>query len=472
MRTLAIILISLISIPAMAKKQDIEVSLHNSTSDTIKVYMVVSKSTTEQGENAFDPETIFPGKTLKKTIIVERYSFVRAWGEPINKGGRTKIEQSIIQKGDDKFSRTLAYELDPNNQKDVVSLSSLSNKYKFDPSFFYDKKETNPKPISALFNRHLGGIIAYREEGDSIIIERTVSPVQLGTENNIKYGTLTSTDEYLISSETNQEIGSSIPVVGTLGIDFVNSNTYQIKLSYRGMGVIEWEDNGVNIDDAFYSLNEKTLYNIGELRTRYPNLKLDVIDKAFVFDGIFAEVTRMNKLATKNEINASTFFNNAGFFKKETKSLSSETYGSSYLGFWTTGTMDLTGGLDRASYVYYSKESQLLAFKSNEEVISYYNDLKSTNPDLPNLVNKSQILDYFKSEKAQIMEQYDIPQNIDNQLMNNLRNIDPNTENPLLNPDNSQFENLIQEFIQRQNNSQLNNNILNQLNEKFKNQNN
>jgi hypothetical protein len=232
MRTLVIVLISLISIPAFAKKQNIEVSLHNSTGDTIKVYLVVSKSTTEQGENAFDPTTIFPGKTFKQTITVERYSFLGAWGEPIDKGGRTKIEQLIVLKGDNKFSRTMAYELDPNNQKDVVSLSSLSNKYKFDPSFFYDKKETNPKPISALFNRHLGGIIAYRQEVDSIIIERTVGPVQLGTENDVKYGTLTSTDEFLISSETNQEIGSSIPVVGSLGIDFVNSNTYQIKLSY------------------------------------------------------------------------------------------------------------------------------------------------------------------------------------------------------------------------------------------------
>ena len=469
MRSLTIFLISLISISVIAKKQDIEVSLYNSTNDTIRVYMIVSKNTTEQGENAFDPQTLFPGKNLKKTISIERYSFLRAWGEPINKGGRTKIEQAIVQKGDNKFARNLAYELDPNNQKDVVSLSSLSNKYKFNPSFFYDKKETNPKPISALFNRHLGGVIAYREQGDSIIIERTISPVQLGTENDIKYGTLTSTDEFLISSETNQEIDSNIPVVGTLGIDFLNSNTYQIKLSYRGMGVIEWEDNGVNIDDAFYSLNERTLYNIGELRTRYPNLKLDVIDKAFVFDGIFAEVTRMNKLATKNEINASTFFNNAGFFKKETKSLSSETYGSSYLGFWTSATTDLTGGLDRASYVYYSKESQLLAFKSNEEVLIYYNDLKSTNPDLPNLSNKSQILEYFSSEKIQIMEQYNIPQSIDNQLMNNLRNINPNIENPLLNPDNLEFENLIQEFIKQQNNSQLNSNTLRELNEKFKN---
>jgi hypothetical protein len=238
------------------------------------------------------------------------------------------------------------------------------------------------------------------------------------------------------------------------------------------MGVIEWEDNGVNIDDAFYSLNEKTLYNIGELRTRYPNLKLDVIDKAFVFDGIFAEVTRVNKLATKNEINASTFFNNAGFFKKETKSLSSETYGSSYLGFWTTGTTDLTGGLDRASYIFFSKKSQLLAFNSNDEVMTYYNELKTTNSELPYLADKTQVLNYFKLEKSKIMEKYDIPEDIDNQLMNDLRNIDPNSENPFLNPDNSQFENLIQQFMQRHNHSQLDSNILRKLNEKFKNQNN
>jgi len=438
MKTIITILSLTFAIVTQAQTNKVDIEIFNSTSDTLLVYVTESKtgSMSDNGNNLFTPEILLPGKALtKKEIKVTRYSVIKTWGEFVKKGGKTETTQEIVQKNTKKFNKSLTVQLDPENQKDVVSLSTVANKYKYNPSLFYDKQDLSPKPIDGLFNQYLGSIIAYIEVGNSIKIKRRIFPSTINTIDRVHYGTQTNTDEFTISGVTNQSANGNIPMFGELGVSVESNNTYQVRLSYRGIGVIDWENhNKVDIDKAFFKLSDTTLYVIGSLREKYPNLKLDIIDKAFVFDGIFAEVIKMNKLSISNNVNASTFFNNQGNFVKESKALSSEAFGSSYIGYWSTRTVNMTGALDLASYVYNNKRIMEIQIQPNTVVLSDYSKLKTANPSLPDLKTKKEIEDYYKGNNKEIMIKHDIEPALDLKFKNELNNKDIMNLDKIINP--------------------------------------
>ncbi|MCA6437614.1 MAG: hypothetical protein IM600_17170 [Bacteroidetes bacterium] len=438
MKSIFTILTLSCALVANGQTNKIDIEIFNSTSDTLLVYVTESKtgSMSDNGDNLFTPETLFPGKALsKKEVKVTRYSVIKTWGEFVKKGGKTETIQEIVQKETKKFNKTLSVSLDASNQKDIVVLSTVANKYKYNPKLFYDTKDLSPKPIDGLFNQYLGSIIAYREVGDSIKIERRIFPSMINTIDRVHYGTQTNTDEFLISGVTNQEANGNIPMFGELGVSLGINNTYQVRLSYRGIGVIDWENhNKVDIDKAFFKLSDTTLYVVGALREKFPELKLDIIDRAFVFDGIFAEVVKMNRLTINNNVNASTFFNNKGNFTKESKSLSSEAFGSSYIGYWSTNTVDLTGALDLASYVYAKMRLNELQIQNNTVALNDFSKLRETNPTLPNLKSKSEIEDYYKTKNAELMKNNKIDKTLDLKLENELKKKDNLKLEEILNP--------------------------------------
>lgn len=222
---------------------------------------------------------------------------------------------------------------------------------------------------------------------------------------------------------------------GELGVSIQANNTYEVRLAYRGIGVIDWENhNNVDIDKAFFKLSDTTLYVLGELRERFPALKLDIIDKAFVFDGIFAEVIKMNRLSISNNVNASTFFNNKGFFNRESKALSSEAFGSSYIGYWSSRTVDLTGALDLASYVYTNKKIIELQTQNNAIALNEYSKLREANPTLPDLKSKKEIEDFYRDINKELMIKHEIEPSLDLKFRNEIKNKDINNLEEILNP--------------------------------------
>ncbi|MBV6654863.1 MAG: hypothetical protein KI786_13955, partial [Mameliella sp.] len=445
MKKLTILIVSLFTFLNLYSQQNkVSFDIFNSTEDTLYVYVTVSSSGSfnDNGDNVFTPEILPPKKAIKKSNIkLPRYSILKAWGEIKSKGGKTEVEQALIQKNTSSFKKTLKISLNSSNRRDVVELTTIANKYKYDPSLFYNKNELSPKPINGLFNQYLGAIIAYREIGDSIKIERRIFPTTLGTVDRIHFGTKTSTDEYVVSGVTNQGAEGKIPIFAELGVNLESTNTYEIKLSYKGIGVIDWENhNNVDIDKAFFKLSDTTLYVIGEMRERYPDLKLDIIDQAFVFDGIFSEVTKLNKLSITNSVNASTFFNNEGYYNKETKSLNSEVFGSSYIGYWSSRTVDLTGALDKATYVYVTKELFQVKQEEDVTVVQHYDSLRITNPTLPKYNSKEEIIRYYESKKAEIKEKYEIPESLDKRFENQIIQNDQDVIKGILDSGNSGFE--------------------------------
>jgi len=288
MKTITAILTLTLAMVAKGQTNKVDIEIFNSTADTLQVYVTESKTgaMTDIGNNLFTPERLLPGKALKKEEVrVTRYSIIKVWGEFLNKGGKTETIQEIVQRDMKTFNKTLVVQLDPSNQKDIVTLSTVANKYKYNPILFYDQKDLSPKPIQGLFNQYLGSIIAYTEVGDYIKIERRIFPSTINTTDRVHFGTQTNTDEFVISGETNQSANGNIPMFGELGVSIQANNTYEVRLAYRGIGVIDWENhNNIDIDKAFFKLSDTTLYVLGELRERFPALKLDIVDKAFVFD--------------------------------------------------------------------------------------------------------------------------------------------------------------------------------------------
>lgn len=438
MKTIITILTLTLALAANGQKNKIDIEIFNSTSDTLVVYVTESKSgaMADIGNYLFTPERLLPGAALKKAeVLVTRYSIIKVWGEFLNKGGKTETIQEIVQKDMKTFNKTLNVQLDPSNQKDIVTLSAVANKYKYNPSLFYDQKDLSPKPIQGLFNQYLGSIIAYREVGDSIKIERRIFPSTINTIDRVHFGTQTNTDEFIINGETNQSANGNIPMFGELGVSIQATNTYEVRLAYRGIGVIDWENhNKIDIDKAFFKLSDTTLYVLGELRERFPAIKLDIIDKAFVFDGIFAEVIKMNRLSISNNVNASTFFNNKGYFNRETKALSSEAFGSSYIGYWSSKTVDLTGALDLASYVYTNKKLIDIDTQNNEIALSNYSKLRETNPALPDLKSKKEIENFYIDKNKELMIKHEIDPSLDLKFRNEIKNKDINKLEEILTP--------------------------------------
>lgn len=438
MKTIITVLVLNFVMIAKGQTNKVDIEIFNSTIDTLIVYATESKSgsMTDIGNNLFVPIRLLPGTALKKKEVkVSRYSVLKVWGEFLSKGGKTETVQEIVQKDMKSFKKTLTVQINPSNQKDIISLSTVANKYKYNPSLFYDKKDLSPKPIQGLFNQYLGSIIAYTEVGDSIKIERRIFPSTLDTTDRIHFGTQTNTDEFVISGETNQSAKGNIPMFGELGVSIQASNTYEVRLSFRGIGVIDWENNNnIDIDKAFFKLSDTTLYVVGELRERFPLLKLDIIDKAFVFEGIFAEIVKMNRLSISNDVNAATFFNNKGYFNRESKALNSETFGSSYIGYWSSRTVDLTGALDLASYVYTNKKIIELQNQASTVALSDYSKLRRTNPSLPVLNTKKDIEDYYKDKNKELIKEHEIDPLLDLKFKNELKNKNINTLEEILNP--------------------------------------
>jgi hypothetical protein len=438
MKTIITILTLSFAIVAKGQTNKVDIDIFNSTTDTLTVYVTESRTgaMTDIGNNLFTPERVMPGTSLKKKEVrVTRYSIIKVWGELLKKGGKTETIQEIVQKDMKTFNKTLAVQIDPSNQKDIVTLSTVANKYKYNPSLFYEKKDLSPKPIQGLFNQYLGSIIAYTEAGDSIKIERRIFPSTIGTIDRVHFGTQTNIDEFIINGETNQSANGNIPMFGELGVSIEADNTYEVRLSYRGIGVIDWENhNKIDIDKAFFKLSDTTLYVLGELRERFPALNLDIIDKAFVFDGIFAEVIKMNKLSISNNVNASTFFNNKGYFNKETKALSSEAFGSSYIGFWSSRTVNLSGALDLATYVYTNKKIIELQNQENAIALSDYSKLRETNPSLPDLKTKKEIEEFYTDKNKELMKIHEIAPSLDLKFKNEIKNNDIKNLEDILKP--------------------------------------
>lgn len=437
MKAIFTILTLTFALIANGQTNKVDIEIFNSTNDTLNVYVTESKTgaMTDIGNNLFTPERLPPGVALKKKEVeVTRYSIIKVWGDFLNKGGKTETIQEIVQKDMKTFNKTLSVQVDPSNQKDIVSLSTVANKYQYNPRLFYDQKDLSPKPIQGLFNQYLGSIIAYTQVGDSIIIERRIFSSTINTVDRVHFGTQTNTDEFVISGETDQSANGNIPMFGELGVKIEANNTYEVRLAYRGIGVIDWENhNDIDIDKAFFKLSDTTLYVLGELRERYPALKLDIIDKAFVFDGIFAEVVKMNRLSISNNVNASTFFNNEGHFNRETKALSSEAFGSSYIGYWSSKTVDLTGALDLASYVYTNKKIIQLQAQNNDIALSDYSKIRETNSSLPNLKSKKEIEDFYKNKNKELMNKHEIEPGLDLKFKNEIKKNEINTLEEILN---------------------------------------
>lgn len=427
-----LLFLGLLAINLQGQTNKVDFEIFNSTNDTLLVYVTESRtgSMTDNGNNLFTPEKIFPRQSLnKKEIKITRYSVIKTWGEFVNKGGKTETIQEIVQRDLKTFNKTLKVELESSNQKDIVNLSVVANKFKYNPSLFYDKKDLSQKPIQGLFNQYLGAIIAYREVGDSIKIERRIFPSTINTVDRIHFGTQTNTDEFVISGVTNQAAIGNIPMFGELGVSVESSNTYEVRLSYRGIGVIDWENhNKVDIDIAFFQLSDTTKYVIGELRERFPKLKLDIIDKAFVFDGIFAEIIKLNRLSVSNNVNASTFFNNKGNFNRETKALNSEAFGSSYIGYWSSRTVDLTGALDIASYVYSTKKLIDIQGQSDDVVLNEYSKIRVTNPSLPDLKTKKNIENFYNEKNKDIRLKYSISPELDKKFKDEFKEKNNNSK--------------------------------------------
>lgn len=297
----------------------------------------------------------------------------------------------------------------------------------YEPRNFINN-DFSPKPLHGLFNQFLGALQAYRiTSNNDTIFEYRVAPVDLGLNPQIGeiIGTQTSNQQIEFSNIIDQKVKVSIPVITELGITFAFNRMHSIKLEYKNIGVVDW------IKTA--SMNPKPTTNVlkedmpsadqielGRLYAKFgDSLRLQRIDKAYIFDGIYLEHKEGSKTTASNEIRASTFVTNSGTFEFSNSKVTSKVFGSSYLGYWIGNTSPNFGGLLEYFEAVYS--AQIPKLLTDNLLIEEYKKLRKANSTMPDLNTTSDIKLYYNKKLTEYLQKN--PTDIDNKLLSSGDNV-------------------------------------------------
>jgi hypothetical protein len=258
---LTTILILTIGFSAFSKDWKVKVMLINDTKDDITVYV-------KQSDQVNSSQTVLLRIKLKNeaqidtTILVKQYSIISAYAT-LNKGGKTDVSTMLVNDKNMTFSPelTLPKDLTNDNKPSLTDFTTSPKLLEFDPKTFMNKTNS-PKPISELFNQFLGGLaICVNKNGKDSIIDR-IEPRELGTEMKPYYNSVEDKKELYFTNQTDQNIKASIPGIVQLNVNFNYSKLYHLKIVYKGVGEIGWQ-NVNNVD-----INKNFVDNVG-LKTHY-----------------------------------------------------------------------------------------------------------------------------------------------------------------------------------------------------------
>jgi hypothetical protein len=384
----------------------LKVSISNGTGDSLTVHIETSKNIGDPNANNLTPPfLLIPNGSYEHEFAVDRYYIARIWGSIVRKGGRTESYEIVLSERSNNFSPNLTIPSSADRNISVSSLLDVKSQLKYDPTKFIEKSVMTPAPADELFYKYLGGVIAYyKDDSNKVQILKIITPIDLGAIDDRHFGTLTNNQSFNIMNTGGQDINANIPVISQLGVGFKLNTLYEIKVSYKGLGVIGWENNRkIKVEEKLLALPSEILYNLGRLKHLYPNLKLDQLNKAYVFDGIYLEINQYSSLTSSNKISGSTFFSTDGYFERSQKSLDSRVFGSSYLGYWTELQNDCSGSLDFALAVYYELSSKLYAAQTDEAVKKDYEELRKVNTSMPAYTTRAQAINYMSNLKQQVV---------------------------------------------------------------------
>lgn len=395
----------------MAKAEKVSFILTNSSGADQVITVQYSDPSSGSATRQIWAGTIKNGQTIstdKKDITKNSTVYIYC----SLKGARKKLNQYVITKKmlDEGFIIT-----SDNITVEETALSNFTGTNKiieFDSSFFLEK-DIAPKSISGLFNQYLGGLIVYKEDTVDGKISKTlldrVDPIELKTVmKNFPRASIKKSEKYFISSDNSVNVNGAFPGIVKASFNFSGQNLYELNVIYDDCGIIDWMKEGeINISDAFMNnVSRNTHYRLAKLREKYPNLRIRLIDKAYVLNSIFYDLKEHSISNADAELGISTFVTAKGNYNKEVLREDNLLIGSSYLGFWfSNSSPDVTANLELSKGAALSYALNVIsALPTADLALQEYKKLRFDFPSLPELQSSTQIKNFLTLRVNEVSE--------------------------------------------------------------------
>ncbi|NVJ46444.1 MAG: hypothetical protein HWE07_04925 [Cytophagia bacterium] len=423
-----------------AHATDVKVTIQNLTGDTVSVSLFIGKNVADPSASINQTKTMYPTDLTWTFEIkdVERYSVMFAQAIILKNnlpGGKiTGTSKVISERRNDVYNWTV--ELNASNKRTLDELSEEILEY--DPTKFIEDSHS-PKPLNELFNQYLGALQAYRITNGDTIWDYRVPPFSLNLDADIGEieGRATSSKTIEFYRKLDQKVDGSIPAIADLGINFGNNQMHSVRLEYKEIGEVGWRQTpSMSTKDpvAIYKEDMHSAHQIelGRLYYKYRDeVKLQRIDKAYIFDGIYIEHVQSSGFAGSNEINVSTFVTNQGSFDFSNSTATKKVFGSSYLGYWISESSPNFGGLLEYFGAVYA--NQIPQFYKDEQIVNEYRRLREVNNNLPDLSTPDAIRSYYRNQVSDYLQGH--PEDINKALLKNNVTLDDVSSIDFLNQD-------------------------------------
>jgi hypothetical protein len=393
--TVAILTFLMIANFSYAQKivKGISVKAFNNTSQsgTVKVYMQTKP--TDGADQIFvtqfniSKDSATADKSLPDLVTVNSYLCIYA---ELSKGGRSKSEYYQVK----KQTKNIQVPIDIPGGKALngTNFQDIKESMKYEPEKFRINENYS---TADLFNGLFGGLIVYKDGVDNKVnIKQIISPVELGTRTDTKFGLYTDKKTTVISKDQSASAKLSIPSIAGVSLDYSSADLFKLEIMYKGAGPILWSPTAETQDVTakFKKLSESKLLFLGELYDQDTTLKLAQIDNAYVYEAISFDLIKFNKLSINTEVSGNVYFTTTGNYSTNSEETQKQIFGSFMLGAWWTN--DYTPLLKHAQKIYLEdKAKQIREHQSDKDVRAIYNSLKQNNPELPEYTTKQKAIE-------------------------------------------------------------------------------
>lgn len=328
---------------------------------------------------------------------IKRGFFLNVYAE-LGKGGRTSSVLILVEKNKKEYQ--VPVDIPSGRVVAGGDAEAIKSAMRYEPTKFMI---TENYPLADLFNGLFGGLVIYKQETGRIIVKNTITPVQLGTRVDNKFGGNSDKKTTVISKEQSAAAKLSIPSIAGLSLDWSSADLFKLDVIYKGAGPILWSPTPEMIDvvTKFKILPNDRLYFIGELYDNDTTLKMAQIDNAYVYEAISFDLLKYSKLTTNSTVDANAFFAASGNYMLSNEESQKQVIGSFMQGAWWNN--DYTPLLSHARKIYLDeKEKQLVEAKNVQDIRNLYNSLRISNPDLPEFTTKDKAIEEIKRLKQSI----------------------------------------------------------------------
>lgn len=415
--TILIILIlssTVVNLQAQSLVKNIKLKVFNNTNQSFTLKIYQQENTTEGSMKMFLTQApVLNTENVLEILLpdINKNWYLSIYAE-LSNGGRSKTEYYRI----DKNTKQIQVPIDipgGNNLNYSTNFETIKEGMKLEPEKFriYDNLS-----LADLFNGMFGGLVLYKDSSNNkVSIKQMISPIELGTRVDPKFGLYSDKKTLIISKEMGANAKLSIPSIAGASFDFSTADLFKLEVMYKGAGPIFWTPTSEmeNVATKFKKLSRDKLLFLGELYDQDTTLKLAQIDYAYVYEAISFDLIKYNKLSVNSEISGSVYITSSGNYSTGNEETQKQIFGSFMLGAWWNN--DYTPLLQYARKLYLEdKTKQITEQKSINEVKQIYDTLRESHPEWPEFTTKQKALNEIKKLNQTIkVNEFEIKTNIE-----------------------------------------------------------